>query len=81
MAQKTLHRKWMGKISRVMWRNPECPVCTSIEFRRPPHQSMRSIFRLANLIPLQCTNCWQHFYWLKSERGFEAHAKLHDWRG
>jgi ribosomal protein L33 len=42
---------------------------------------MRSIFRLANLIPLQCTNCWQHFYWLKSERGFEAHAKLHDWRG
>jgi len=81
MAQKSLHQNRMGKIFRVMWRKAECPVCTSIELRRPQQYSMTSIFRLANLIPLQCTNCWRHFYWLMNERGFEAHAKLHDWRG
>ena len=79
MAPKRFPRKWPGSISRILWKEPECPVCTSIEFRRSPPRSTDAMLRLVNLLPLQCTNCWRYFYWLQNDQAFVANADRRKW--
>jgi hypothetical protein len=71
--------KLYNPLTRVLWKKPECPVCTSIKFRRSEPRSMDKMLRLVNLVPLQCTNCFRYFYWLRDDREFVSHADGNLW--
>jgi len=70
MTTKQSVRRWSSKVSRILWQEPECPLCTSIEFKALPPRALHAVLRLVNLVPLQCTNCWKNFYWFQSGRSF-----------
>jgi hypothetical protein len=78
VRRKSSFRKWPSRLSRILWRDPECPLCTSIMFRRSPPRALRDgLLRLVNLAPLQCTNCWKHFYWFQSGNSFVEDVSRH----
>ena len=79
MAIKCLPSTWPGKVSRLLHAKPVCPMCTSIEFRRSPARAVDGMLKLVNLIPLQCTNCWRYFYWVRDDRVFTSQANRADW--
>jgi len=79
MTTKRFQRNWPGKVSRILWAKPECPVCTSIEFRRSPPRTVDGMLRLINLVPLQCTNCWRFFYWMRDDKIFTSQAERSEW--
>jgi hypothetical protein len=79
MIPKGFSPKWPGSISRILRKEPECPVCTSIEFQRSPPRPLDSMLRLVNLVPLQCTNCWRYFYWLQNDKAFVTNADRLKW--
>jgi hypothetical protein len=70
MSPKKFTHKWPGSITRILRKEPECPVCTSIEFQPSPPRPLDSMLQLINLVPLQCTNCWRYFYWLQNSKAF-----------
>jgi hypothetical protein len=74
-----LRNKWPSKITRILPRKPECPICTSIEFRRSPPRPLDSMLRLVNLVPLQCTNCWRYFYWLRNDQTSMPDGIVPEW--
>jgi hypothetical protein len=37
------------------------------------------MLRLVNLVPLQCTNCWRFFYWMRDDRIFTSQAERSEW--
>jgi hypothetical protein len=75
--RKWLSKRWPSRVSRILWREPECPLCTSIMFRRSPPRPRDGMLRLVNLAPLQCTNCWKHFYWFQNSDGFAEDVSRH----
>ena len=79
MLPKVLPLTLSSKVSRILWKKPECPMCTSIEFRRSAPRPMDKMLRLVNLIPLQCTNCFRYFYWLRHDQEFVSHADGNQW--
>ena len=79
MASKLTTVVLCSKFSRILWKKPECPICTSIEFREPLPRRRNNLLRLVNLIPLQCTNCFRYFYWLRNDREFVSHAEGNQW--
>ena len=79
MITKRFARKWPSKVSRILWHEPECPVCTSIEFKGSPPRALHGMLRLVNLVPLQCTNCWRYFYWLQNDRAFLSDIDRSTW--
>jgi hypothetical protein len=40
---------------------------------------MDKMLRLVNLVPLQCTNCFRYFYWLRDDQEFVSHADGNLW--
>ena len=79
MPSKVFPLKLVNKLSRILWKQPECPICTSIEFRTPLHRPIHNLLRLVNLVPLQCMNCFRYFYWLRQDQAFVSHAEGNQW--
>jgi len=79
MPIKHLARNWPGKIARLLHAKPVCPMCTSIEFRRSPARALDGMLQMVNLVPLQCTNCWRYFYWMRDDSVFTSQADRADW--
>lgn len=78
MSIKQSRRNWPGRVSHILWAKPECPMCTSIEFRRSPPRLTDRMLRLVNLVPLQCTNCWRYFYWMRDDKVFASQAERNE---
>jgi hypothetical protein len=79
MITKQSARRWSSKVLRILWQQPECPLCTSIEFKALPPQALHGVLRLVNLVPLQCTNCWRYSYWLQNDRAFISDVDRRTW--
>lgn len=79
MITKQSARRWSSKVSRILWQEPVCPLCTSIEFKGLPPRALHGVLRLVNLVPLQCTNCWRYFYWLQNDRAFTSDVDRRTW--
>jgi hypothetical protein len=37
------------------------------------------MLQLVNLVPLQCTNCWRYFYWMRDDNVFTSQADRAEW--
>jgi len=37
------------------------------------------MLQLVNLVPLQCTNCWRYFYWMRDDSIFTSQADRNNW--
>jgi hypothetical protein len=74
-----LPKKILSRSLRILPQQPECPICTSIEFRRSPPRRLDGVLRLIDLVPLQCTNCWRYFYWLQNDHPMIQDADRHQW--
>lgn len=79
MTVRRFHQEYPGKVSHILWEEPECPMCTSIEGRRSPPRFVDVTPQLSNLIPLQCTNCWRYFYWMRDDKAFVSQTKTSEW--
>ena len=73
----SIERYWY--FTRILPKEPECPVCTSIEFQRCPPRARDGVLRLVNLVPLQCTNCWRYFYWMQNDQAITGNGDRHQW--
>jgi hypothetical protein len=53
---------WPSSLPRLLWKRPDCPLCSSIEFREAEQHPLDGLLGMFALSPVRCVNCWRRYY-------------------